>query len=122
MFSSFKKRDAEVLNHWIAAADGYQCKPTEFYTAIEQAIKQRCLPGLEMTRVEFAEGGALSHKRTYLRMLRERLVFDVCAAQFGTASFFSCRMAEIPVVVHLSQLIIVTIGLLAALALSMHFI
>lgn len=122
MFSSFKKKDAEVLNHWISAADGYQCKPTEFYTAIEHAIKERCLPGLEMTRVEFAEGGALSHKRTYLRMLRERLVFDVCAAQFGTASFFSCRMAEIPVVVHLSQLIIVTIGLLAILALSMHFI
>jgi len=122
MFSSFKKREAEVLNHWIAAADGYQCQPTEFYQAIEHTIKERCLPGLEMTRIEFSEGGALSHKRTYLRMIRERLVFDVCAAQFGNGSFFSCRMAQIPVVVHLSQLLIVIVGLLIVLYLSMRFV
>lgn len=122
MFSSFRKREAEVLNHWIAAADGYQCQPTEFYQSIEHAVKERCLPGLDMSRVDFAEGGALSHKRTYLRMIRERLVFDICAAQFGTASFFSCRMAQIPPVMHLSQLIIVTIGLLVVLYLSMRFV
>jgi hypothetical protein len=122
MFSSFKKREAEVLNHWIAAAEGYQCQPTEFYQSVEHSIKERCLPGLEMTRVDFAEGGALSHKRTYLRMIRERLVFDICAAQFGNGSFFSCRMAQIPVVVHLSQLAIVIIGLLIVLYLSMRFV
>ncbi len=122
MFSSFRKREAEVLNHWIAAAENFQCQPTEFYKDIELAVKERCLPGLEMTRVEFAEGGALSHKRTYLRMIRERLVFDICAAQFGNGSFFSCRMAQIPVVVHLTQLLIMIVGLLIVLYLSMRFV
>ena len=33
-------------------------------------------------------------------MTRERLVFDVCAAPFGTNYFFSCRFGEVPVVVQ----------------------
>ena len=37
-------------------------------------------------------------------MLRERLVFDVGAAEFGTRFFFSCRMAEIPAVIQIWQL------------------
>lgn len=60
---------------------------------------------MEMSEIEFAEGGLLSEKRVYLRMIRERLVFDVCAAPFGTGYFFSCRTAEIPRLVKLWQII-----------------
>jgi hypothetical protein len=45
-------------------------------------------------------------------MTRERLVFDICAAPFGTAYFFSCRFAEIPAVIQLWQLLVVLIGAL----------
>lgn len=78
----------------------------EFYQSIEKELKSRQVPGLEMSRIEFSEGGLLSDKREYLRMSRERLVFDICAAPFGTAYFFSCRFAEIPSMVRLWQLLV----------------
>ena len=110
MFNFFKKK-AEVIEHWIGFADGFQFASAEFYTAVEKELQARQVPGLEMSRVDFAEGGLLSDKRVYLRMLRERLVFDVCAAPFGTRYFFSCRMAEIPAVIQLWQLLVVFVGL-----------
>ena len=43
-------------------------------------------------------------------MIRERLVFDVCAAPFGTAYFFSCRFGEAPAVVQLWQLVVLVLA------------
>jgi hypothetical protein len=68
---------------------------------VEKDLTEQKVPGLEISRVEFSEGGALSDKRQYLRMTRERLVFDICAAPFGTNYFFSCRFAELPAKVSL---------------------
>jgi hypothetical protein len=73
-----------------------------------------------MSRVEFAEGGMLSAKREYLRMTRERLVFDICAAPFGTSYFFSCRFAEIPAEVKLWQLLVLLVGLCFCLSVSFN--
>ena len=106
MFGFLKSRKAEVLQHWIAFVEGFQLSSSKFYDLVESELKAREVVGMEMARVEFAEGGVLSDKRTYLRMVRERLVFDVCAAPFGKSFFFSCRFAEIPVVIKLWQLII----------------
>jgi hypothetical protein len=110
MFGFFKKK-AEVLEHWIAFVEGFQLSSAEFYDSVEKELKARELPGMEMSRIEFGEGGVLSNKRLYLRMVRERLVFDVCAAPFGRSFFFSCRFAEIPAVVKLWQILLLVIGL-----------
>jgi hypothetical protein len=75
-------------------------------------LNEQKVPGLEISRVDFAEGGLLSDKRTYLRMTRERLVFDICAAPFGINYFYSCRFAELPVKV---SLLAIAILLFAAL-------
>ena len=109
MFNFFKQK-ADVLDHWISFAQDFQLPSADFYDAIEKELDARKVPGLEKSRVEFAEGGLLSDKRVYLRMVRERLVFDVCAAPFGTRFFFSCRMAEIPAVIQLWQLAAVLLG------------
>src|SRR5206468_607515 len=50
---------------------------------------------------------ALSDERIYLRMIRERLAFDVCAAPFGTAYFFSCRTVYSPAVIKLWHIIVI---------------
>jgi len=110
MFNFFQKK-ADVLEHWISFAEDFQFASADFYAAVEKELDARRVPGLEKSRVEFAEGGLLSDKRVYLRMVRERLVFDVCAAPFGTRYFFSCRMAEIPAVIQLWQLAAVALGL-----------
>jgi hypothetical protein len=111
MFGFFRPKKADVLNHWYALVPGFKTPTAEFYACIEAELKAREVPGLEMSRVEFAEGGLLSAKRIYLRMTRERLVFDVCSSPFGTAHFFSCRFAEIPAVIKLWQLAVTLIGI-----------
>ncbi|HTQ95417.1 MAG TPA: hypothetical protein VMH89_01350, partial [Candidatus Acidoferrum sp.] len=66
------------------------------YRSVEDELKARKVPGLRISRVEYHEGGLLSDKRTYLRLARERFAFDVCAAPFGRAYFFSLRFVEVP--------------------------
>jgi hypothetical protein len=86
----------QVHKHWYSAVDNFQFVSSEFYKMVETELATRKVPGLEAARVEFNEGGMLSDKREYLRLKRERLVFDICAAPFGTSYFFSFRFVELP--------------------------
>ena len=114
MFGLFEKSKADVIDHWYALIPGFNSSTKEFYEAVEKELKDRQVPGLEIFHVDFAGGGIMSNKREYLRMTRERLVFDICAAPFGTAYFFSCRFAEIPAVVKLWEILLFLIGLCGA--------
>ena len=118
----FSKKSADVIDHWYALVPGFTTSTKEFYEAIEKELRERQAPGLEIFHVDFAEGGALSQKREYLRMTRERLVFDICAAPFGTAYFFSCRFAEIPAAIKLWQLLVVVIGALMIVLLAFRYL
>ena len=100
----------EVLKHWYAPVDHFQFLTSEFYQMVEKELVHRKVPGLEMSRVEFSEGGMLSHKREYLRLQRERLVFDICAAPFGTSYFFSFRFVELPLGIKPLELLIFLAG------------
>src|SRR5262245_39559095 len=86
----FKPKSDEVLNHWIGFADHFSYSSKEFYALIEQELTARKIPGLEIIHTEYSEGGLLADRRLYLRMIRERLAFETCAAPFGTSFFFSC--------------------------------
>lgn len=92
----FKSKNDEVLDHWISFADGFNQPPQEFYALVKKELDARKIPSMEMSEIEYAEGGLLSDKRIYLRMLRERLAFDLCAAPFGNSYFFSCRTVHSP--------------------------
>jgi hypothetical protein len=121
MYSIFKSKQADVITHWYALVPGFTTSTKEFYEAVEKELKDRQVPGLEISRVDFAEGGLLSQKREYLRMTRERLVFDICAAPFGTGYFFSCRFAEIPATVKLWELCAVLLASLVIVGLTFKF-
>ena len=121
MYSIFKSKQAGVITHWYALVPGFTTSTKEFYDAIESELKARQAPGLEISRVDFAEGGVLSQKREYLRMTRERLMFDICAAPFGTGYFFSCRFAEIPATVKLWELFVVLLASLFITGLVFKF-
>src|SRR5437879_2647400 len=84
MFGFLKSKRAEVMEHWIAFVEGFQFSSSEFYDSVESELK-----------------------------VRERLVFDVCAAPFGRSFFFSCRFAEVPPVIKLWQLILVLVSFAA---------
>jgi hypothetical protein len=101
----FKPKTDEVLDHWISFADGLTLSSQDFYAAVEKELEARKIPGMEISRAEYAEGGLLSDKRIYLRMIRERLAFDACAAPFGNTFFFSCRSVHSPPVVRLWHIV-----------------
>jgi hypothetical protein len=118
MLGLFGPKKADVLDHWYSLVPDFSQSTKDFYNSVEAELKLREVPGLSVDYVDFTEGGVLSAKREYLRMTRERLVFDVCAAPFGTSFFFSCRFAQIPAEVKLWQLMALLIGVCAFVALG----
>ena len=97
----FKNKKGDVLDSWLRHADNFSYAPKEFYAKVEQELAARKIPRMEISRVPFAEGGLLSDQRIYLRLMRERLCIDTCAAPFGNIFFFSCRTVYVPTLVRL---------------------
>ena len=121
MFGFWGAKKTDVIEHWYSLVPGFSTSGKEFYADIEKELKLRQIPGLDIAYVDFAEGGVLSAKREYLRMTRERLVFDICAAPFGSAFFFSCRFAQIPAVIQIWQLLVVIIGAFMGTMLALRY-
>ncbi len=90
------KQPDNVFSHWYAVAEDSTFSAVEFYDGVEAELNLRKVPRLRTKRVEYHEGSALSDRRLYLRLARERFAFEVCAAPFGTSYFFSVRFVEIP--------------------------
>lgn len=109
-----EKIGPEVIEHWYSLISAENFSSREVYDLIEAEIAAQKVPGLEISQIDLAEGGLLSDKRKYLRMKRERLVFDVCAAPVGVNYFFSYRFYVEPVVVKIWEIaaVIVAMGLL----------
>ncbi len=104
------RQPALFIAHWDHLIENLQTSALEFYTAVEQAVASRELPGAKLLRVDYKEGGVFSAKREYLRVKRKRLIFDVCGAPFGSGFFVSwwlgekgwlALLAEIPVLAPL---------------------
>ena len=85
-----------VISHWYHLIENFQASPLEFYGSVERGIQARQIPEAVNSRVDFGEGGVLSARREYLRIMRGRHVFDICAAPFGTGFFFSWWLSERP--------------------------
>lgn len=100
-----KPAEDEVIEHWYSLVASENFSAQEVYGLIEREIETQKVPGLAISRIDLSEGGILSDKREYLRMKRERLVFDTCAAPVGINYFFSYRFHVEPVVVSLWEIL-----------------
>jgi len=122
----FENKRGDILEHWIYSADGFALPPAAFYGLIEKQLSDRKIPGMEIAKQEFAEGGLLSDQRIYLRFLRERLAIVACAAPFGNIYFFSCRTVHVPALVRLWHIVAALVffnvtGVLLAIPLGLPF-
>ncbi len=88
------KRAPIILSHWYHSIEGLQESPQKFYNNLVEAISQRNIPGIDISRIDYREGGVFSAKRTYLRVQRREHIFDICAAPFGSGFFFSWWLGE----------------------------
>ena len=94
-----KKASTVVLDYWCELFKDFSASPSDIYEAVERAVETRQIPGLECERVFWHEGGAISAKREYLQISRERLAFEISACQFGTGFFVSFRSSEVPLTI-----------------------
>lgn len=82
-------QSVEVVSHWHQSVDGLSTSTLEYYAAVEKALREKEVAGLQIERVTANESGILSAKREYLRVRYGRLMFDICGAPFGKDFFFS---------------------------------
>ena len=75
--------------------ENFSTSSLDFYARVQEGIARREIPDLQISQVEWKESGFASGKRVYLRVSREGLNFDICAAPFGTGYFFSWWLARI---------------------------
>jgi hypothetical protein len=87
---------SNVISHSHHPLENFQTSTMEFYAAVERALAPKQIPEYSTSRVDWRKGGMLSARREYLRVKRGKLVFDICAAPFGTGFFFSSWLAEVP--------------------------
>jgi hypothetical protein len=97
----FKNIHGDILDGWLYSAEAFSLDPKEFYSSVEKKLEHQKFPNVQVSRIEFAEGGLMSDQRTYLRLMRERFAIDTCAAPFGNHYFFSCRFVHVPALVRL---------------------
>ena len=117
MFGIVRRRKPFVHAHWYVPLLKFQSDTEQFEQAVEAVLTEHQIPEVTVERMEFRQGGWLSGKRTYFRLVRERLVFDICCAPFGTGWYFSFRAAELPRRMGAGQFWMTIIGLLGFCAL-----
>jgi hypothetical protein len=103
-----------IISHWCHLIDNLKASPLEFYHRLHEVIRERQIPNLEEGRIDWREGGPLSPKRQYWRLLRERITIDICAAPFGTGFFVSWRLGQLRLRLNVLGLLILLVGLASA--------
>jgi len=83
-----------IFSHWHHSIDALQESPQKVYNSLVEAISKRQIPGIDISRIDYREGGVFSAKRTYLRVQRKEHIFDICVAPFGNGFFFSWWLGE----------------------------
>jgi hypothetical protein len=83
------KRGDSILSSWHVLFDDASFSGLEFFERVEAAVKAREVPEASYSHKDFRDAGLLSDKRTYLRLRRNNLVFDIGAAPYGTGFYFS---------------------------------
>jgi hypothetical protein len=113
-------RKAEIYSHWGSLTPEVHFSAEEFCAKLETAVRAKDWPGVEVFRVPYSEAGLLSHKREYLRIIRQRHLFDVCASTFGKDYFFTLREGQIPAVVDVRAALMVLLSSLLLLSVLVH--
>ena len=94
IFLTRLKDGRNATGHWSHHFADLQMSSQEFYTQIEEIITGMNEPHIKTKFVVYSEGGFITANRTYLRVSRGDILFDICAAPFGTGFFISWWQAD----------------------------
>ena len=79
----------ELNDHWHHFFDGHQFSTKEFYTLVEENIKNRQVPDGKLSRIYLFQDFGFWKKREYLRIRNKDYISDICVAPYGTGYFVS---------------------------------
>lgn len=79
---------------WSDLIDDFDFSPLEFYQRIVAELEKRQVPDLLIGTTLLRESTPFSPKRLYLQLRRERFVFEIGAAQFGSSWAVSWRLFD----------------------------
>jgi len=78
-----------IRKPWQTFLDGVQISTNDFYEAIRAGLEERNITHVTITERSFLESHVFSAMRVYLRIAQNEYVYYVCAAPYGTGTFFS---------------------------------
>ncbi|MBS1731861.1 MAG: hypothetical protein JST02_01070 [Bacteroidetes bacterium] len=85
---------SNVISHWSHFFHSFNMSSVDFYGKLEEILKSHNMPNSTISRTTHKEAGMLSASREYLRIKHGDIVFDICAAPFGTDFFISWWLYE----------------------------
>jgi hypothetical protein len=91
---AIRERKARQKDYKKRLVENFNYSPKEFYVLLAKALEIRKVPGLSAGLVKLYESVPGSSKRLYMSVDRERFVYYICAAPFGTGFFFSWRLVD----------------------------
>src|SRR4051812_11368590 len=91
---AIRERKARQLDYQAKLVEKLNCSPKEFYVLLAKSLEERRVPGLEAGLVKMVESVAGSARRLYMTVTRERFVYYICAAPYGSGFFFSWRLVD----------------------------
>lgn len=80
---------SEVIGNWCHLFFDMKYEPEQFYTLVEEKLKELEVPNLQTSRTMLKEGDFTSHNRLYLEVSRGDYIYHIGAAPWGTGFFFS---------------------------------
>lgn len=86
---SVKNSEVAILSNWHHLYDDVQFSSQEIYQKITEGLEKKQIKGVVFKRTSLSEGGLFSANREYLRINRNDIFYDICAAPFGTGFFVS---------------------------------
>jgi len=101
-----------IISNWSHYFEDISFSSDDFYLTIKQLVESRKFPDVSVRQINLLQGTWLLAERQYLRVRRRRLIFDICAAPYGTGFFVSWWLGENPSALRILFRSIPIIGLL----------
>jgi len=89
LIAIFARTPVTIKSHWQTFLDGFQISTDEFYSLVNEGLKERQITHVDVAQESFLEKHILSAKRIYLRVTQDEYVFYICSAPYGTGTFVS---------------------------------
>lgn len=89
LYLILKRTKKDFHSHWNTLIPSFSYLSKDFYAQFKRELLSHGIEGVTTSFVSLKEGGIVSSKRMYLRILWKNYQYDLCCAPFGDGLFLS---------------------------------